>query len=166
MPIDFDLIQRINAFIVALDPFATEARTFGHDPVFGLESLNRKIAGDFVYHFGERASEIAVNVRLLSKVTGDVPNGIEVDVVNRRSTSSPDLVKLEGAVKRLLVGRSDLIAVAKVFAEEKEVIVGSARPAAVLTTSEVLDGLVGGAALSQLLEEKLEMPRVQEHVGG
>lgn len=163
MAINIDLIQRVHAFVVALDPLAAKARATGHDTVLGLESLNREVARCFIEHFGQRTREVAVSVRFLRNVSDDVPNGVEIDIVKRRTTGTPDLVKLERAAKGLLVGRSDLVAVAKVLAEEDGVIVGSARPSAVLATHEKPNGIYG-AAVSQLLKKELDVPVGKETV--
>ena len=65
MPIDHDLIDRINSFVVAADPLRSYARMTGHRPELWVGRYQSDLAAMFIRIFDERASELAVNVRQL-----------------------------------------------------------------------------------------------------
>lgn len=159
MSMDSDLIRRVNAMVVALEPVAAECRAFGHHTVFGFEWLNEELARVFVQNLRERAGEVAVHVRWLEEVASDVPDGLEVDVVKRRSTTSPKLVDMMRAAERLLIGRSDCVAVSRVVVENEDVVVATARPATVFTRAEKCDA--AASRVAEPFEEELNVPVVQ-----
>ena len=136
MSTNLDTIMRVNAFKIALDPVASEARALAHSSVFGLGEFNDKLAGLFVEHLGNRASEVAIDVVFLREVTADVPDGIEIHFINRRPTLAPGLVKFEGAVQNLAVRSSHAVAVFKILAVKDTVVVGSSCFPTVLTAHE------------------------------
>lgn len=155
MAFDHDLAGRVYTFVVALKPLAAEARAPGHHPEFWSQGFNAELARLFAACFDERAGEFAVTIRLFEQITGDVPDGLEVNVVKRRTTKAPKGVEFERAVKNLLVARSNVVAIAKILTEKDRVIVRSCRPPTVLASHEV--GHFGGSALSESLEESLDV---------
>ena len=172
MAIDNDLINRIHMFKVALDPMTTESGLFGHDSILRLQGYNAELAGTFMYGFGQRASELAVVVRLFVDVTADVPYRFETDIIERRTTKLPKPVELIRSVEGLRRSTpidseiGELVAVSKILAEKDYMVVGTtcrregSGGIAILATSEETDAPFL-AAIAETLEELLEIPRAE-----